>query len=156
MSQLLDGIDSEELLRYMPSHVRDALEQFERAGTDWNVVGTLLAATPSVGVMQGGTGQWTTDLWQAVRWEFRSFLCTDSRQYAALRSEWDELKRQSSALAIRSLATAIGDKLGVASGVLAPLVSWLFVVERRTGKDALCLTLSAAPIGSDNQLVAGR
>jgi hypothetical protein len=125
-----------------------------RAGTDWNVVGNLLAAAPRAGVMQMGTGQWTADLWQAVRWEVRSFLCTDSAPYAELRAEWDELKRQSPALAVRSLATLMGAKLGVASGVLAPLVTWLFMVERRMGKDALCQTLSTAPPGSTNQLLA--
>jgi hypothetical protein len=149
VSQLLEGMDANELLQHMPSNVRTSIETLERAGTDWNAVGNLLAATPTAGVLQAGTGQWTADLWQAVKWEFRSFLCTDSEPYAELRKEWDQLKQRSSPIAVVSLATLIGAKLGVASGVIAPLVTWLFVVARRMGKEALCLTLPSAPgVGS--------
>jgi hypothetical protein len=146
VSQLLKGIDTRDLLKHMPSNVRTSLETLERAGTDWNAVGTLLAATPTAGVALTGTGQWTADLWDAVKWEFRSFLCTESERYAELRMEWDELKQQSPALAVASLATLIGAKLGVAGGVVAPLVTWLFVVARRVGEDDVCLTLSAARV----------
>ena len=145
MSQLLEGIDAGELLRHMPSSVRTSLETLERAGTHWNAVGNLLAATPTAGVALTGTGQWTADLWEAVKWEFRSFLCTESERYAELRLEWAELKQQSPALAVGSLATLIGATLGVASGVIAPMVTWLFVVARRIGKDDVCLTLAAVP-----------
>ena len=145
MSELLDGIEAGDLLQHMPSNVRTSLETLERAGTDWNAVGNLLAATPTTGVALTGTGQWTADLWGAVKWEFRSFVCTDSERYAELRAEWDGLKQQSPALAVGSLASAMGAKLGVASGVITPLVTWLFVVARRVGKDDLCLTLSATP-----------
>jgi hypothetical protein len=145
VSRLLDGIDAADLLQRMPSSVRTSLEILERAGTDWNVVGNLLAATPTAGVVLAGTGQWTADLWQAVKWEFRIFLCTDSEPYAELRKEWNELKRQSPAHAVGSLATQIAAKVGAASGVVAPLVTWLFVVARRIGEEAACLTLSAAP-----------
>ena len=142
MNELLEGIDARDLLQRMPSNVKTSLEMLERAGTDWDAVGDLLAATPTAGVALPGTGQWTADLWQAVKWEFRCFLCTDSEPYAELRKEWDELKRQSSARAVGSLTTLIGAKLGVASGVLAPLVTWLCVVARRMEKEALCVMLS--------------
>jgi hypothetical protein len=149
MNDLLEGMDAAELLQRLPSSVRASLETLERAGTDWNAVGNLLAATPNAGVALTGTGQWTADLWEAVKSEFRAFMCTESEPYAELRREWDALKQRSPALAVGSLATLIGGRLGVASGVLAPLVTWLFLVSRRIGKEAVCLTLSAAPtIGS--------
>ena len=108
-------------------------------------MGNLLAATPNAGVVLTGTGQWTADLWEAVKWEFRSFLCTESERYAELRTEWDGLKQQSPARAVGSLATLIGAQLGVASGVVAPLVTWLFLVAQRIGKEDMCLTLLATP-----------
>ena len=145
MSELLDGMEGGDLLQHVPSSVRTSLETLERSGTDWNAVGSLLAATPTAGVVVTGTGQWTADLWEAVKWEFRSFLCTDSERYAELRGEWDELKRRSPALALRSLSAVIGTRLGVAGGIVAPMVTWLFIVARRMGKDDLCLTLTAAP-----------
>ena len=144
MSELLEGIDAGDLLRHMPSSVRSSFETLERAGTDWNAVGNLLAATPTAGVAFTGTGQWTSGLWEAVKWEFRSFLCTESERYEELRLQWDDLKQQSPAVAVGSLATVIGAKLGVASGVIVPLVTWLFLVARRIGKDEVCLSLSAA------------
>jgi hypothetical protein len=142
MIQLLEGIESDDLLQHMPSSVRTSLEVLQRAGTDWNSVGDLLAAAPTSGVVLTGTGQWTADLWLAVKWEFRSFLCTDSEPYAELRSEWDALKEKSPARAVGSLTSVIGTKLGVASGVIAPMVTWLFVVAQRMGSESLCLTLS--------------
>ncbi len=152
MTQLLEGIDAGDLLQHMPANVRTSLETLERAGTDWNAVGILLAGTPTAGVALLGSGQWTADLWEAVKWEFRSFLCTDSESYAELRNDWDRLKQESPAAAVASLATLIGTKLGVASGVLAPLVTWLFVVAGRMGKEPLCLTLSAAPVVASVQV----
>ncbi|HEX2779629.1 MAG TPA: hypothetical protein VHM30_09030, partial [Gemmatimonadaceae bacterium] len=145
MSELLEGIDVGDLLQRMPSNLRASLETLERAGADWNAVGSLMAVAPNAGVALTGTGQWTAELWESVKWEFRSFLCTESERYAELRGEWDELKRRSPSLAVGSLATVIGTQLGTASGVVAPLVTWLFVVTRRIGRDDACLTLSAAP-----------
>ena len=149
MNQLLDGINAGDILLYLPSSVRTSLETLERTGRDWDAVGNLMTATATAGVAVTGTGQWTADLWQAVKWEVRSFLCTDSEGYAELRKEWVELKQQSSALALRSLATQIATKLGVDRGVVAPLVAWLLVAARRFGKDGMCQTLSVAPgVGS--------
>jgi hypothetical protein len=145
MSELLEGIRADELLQRVPANVRSSLEALERAGADWNAVGVLLAATPTAGVALKGTGQWTANLWDAVKTEFRSFLCTESGPYAELRREWDDLKEKSAAQAAASLSEAIGAKLGVASGVLAPLVTWLFIVALRMGKEAACVMLSTAP-----------
>ena len=149
MSRLLEGIDAGDLLKRLPPNVRTSLEKMERSGTDWNAVGNLLAGTPTAGVACAGTGQWPADLWHAVKWEFRSFLCTDSEPYAELRNEWDKVRQRSSALAVGLLAKHIARKLGVASGVIAPLVTWLLVVARRLGEGDMCLTLSTAPgVGS--------
>jgi hypothetical protein len=145
VTHLLERMNAEDLLQGMPENVRASLETLQRGGTDWNAIGNLLAGTPTAGVALTGTGQWTANLWDAVKWEFRSFLCTDSEPYAELRKEWDQLKQNSSTLAVGSLAKLIGARLGVASGVVAPLVTWLFVVAHRIGKEGLCLTLSAAP-----------
>ena len=151
MSAILEGIDASDLLRHLPSNVRSSLETLERAGTDWNAVGNLLAGTPTAGVAMRGTGQWTSELWEAVKWEFRSFLCTESERYAELRTNWDELKGQSSTAAAASLATVVGERLGVARGVVAPLVTWLLLVARRDGKDDACRALSATVTSSPIQ-----
>jgi hypothetical protein len=145
MSRLLEAVDAGALMHHLPADVRTSLETLERAGTDWNAVGSLLAGTPTAGVAVAGNGQWTADLWEAVKWEFRSFLCTDSERYAELRAQWDEVARRSPASAVGALAAAVGARLGVAGGVVAPLVTWLLVVARRAGAEDVCLTLSASP-----------
>jgi hypothetical protein len=145
MTALLEGIEVTELLKHLPSDVRTSIEAMERVRTDWNAIGSLMAATPTTGVAFSGTGQWTVDLWEAVKWEFRSFLCTESDPYSELRTNWDDLKLRSSSRAAGSLATAIGLRLGATAGVIAPLVTWLMVVARRIGTDDMCLALSATP-----------
>jgi hypothetical protein len=62
-----------------------------------------------------------------------------------VRQEWDDLKRASSVRAVGSLATAMGARIGVASGVLFPLLTWLVAVADRMGKEPLCLALSSPP-----------
>jgi hypothetical protein len=57
------------------------------------------------------------------------------------RTRWVELKQHSSARAVAALAVAMAAKVGAASGVIAPLVTWLFVVTQRIGKEAVCLRL---------------
>jgi hypothetical protein len=142
MSDIMEGLDAAALLGQLPSSMRASLETLERAGTDWNAVGTLLVGSPTAGVALAGTGQWTTDLWDAVKWEFRSFLCTESESYDELRAGWDALRERSPTLAVRALAARVAERIGVTGGVVAPLVTWLLVVAHRMGKDALCLALS--------------
>jgi hypothetical protein len=148
MSDLLDGIDTGDLLLRLPANVRASLETLERADIDWNAVGNLLAATPNAGIVFTGTGQWTSDLWQAVKWEFRCFLCTDSEPYADLRHQWPTLKATSSAHAVASLTACIGAKLGVAGGVLVPMLTWLIMVARRRGREQMGFGASAVPLAS--------
>lgn len=144
MTGLLEGIEADVLLQQVPTSVRVSLETLERNGTDWNAVGILMTATPTAGVALSGNGQWTGDLWDAVKWEFRSFLCTDSEWYAEPRLQWDALKHASPGAAIGMLATRMGARLGVSSGLLVPLVTWLLVVARRTGEEDACTALSTA------------
>ena len=141
MSDFTEGWSEADLLRELPLSVVRAIRQLDGEGTDWNVTGLLLAATPSVGVSLKG-GSWRSDLWDAVRREFHSFMCTDSKEYADLRKESKGLRENGSRLALGSLSGLIGAQLGVASGIVAPLVIWLLVVSLRIGHKALCVTLS--------------
>ena len=141
MSQLLEGIDAGDLLQHMPSNMRTSLETLERAGTDWNAVGNLLVATPTAGVALTGTGQWTADLWEAVKYEFRSFLCTDSERYAELRLEWDDLKQRSPALAVSSLSSLIGATPLAASRSLVAAEGKTRRLRSRSSNSAVCARL---------------
>ena len=144
MTDITSGWTEAELLQALAPSVKAGLQQVEAAGADWNAAGLLLAATPLAGVaLKGGT--WRHDLWDAVKREFHSFACTSSKEYADLRKQWKSLKEKGSHFALASLSGVIGAHLGVASGIVAPLVIWLAVVALRVGLKALCATLGAPP-----------
>lgn len=150
MSDLLSGFDEATLLSQFPPSVMLAIEASDKQKISWDNVGTLLAAAPSAGIALKGGGRWTGSLWLGVKKEFHSFLCTDSAAYADLRREWNNLRKKSSTLAVASLSGVIGAQLGVASGVVAPLVIWALIVALRIGHKALCEAISesgAAPTG---------
>lgn len=146
MTISLEGITEEELFLSLPQGVALNIKNLNTAGGDFDTVGALLANTPALGVSLKGL-RWKANLWQAVKSEFHSFLCTESDAYADLRSDWDGMRQKSSTLLISALSAAIGAKLGVASGVLVPLVVWLLVSALRIGKQALCVTLAPPSAG---------
>jgi hypothetical protein len=142
MTDLLSGFVEADLLNQLPASVVRSLNALEANGAPWDATGALLAATPTIGVsLKGGSG-WASNLWASVKTEIHSFLCTDSAQYTDLRSEWDKLRQKSSGVALASLSGVIGAQLGTASGVVAPLVIWAFIVVLRIGKNAACTAMA--------------
>lgn len=149
MTDLLAGLERDSLSGSLSVSVAKRLVSLETSAIDWNVVGALLAAGPVSSVALKGPGRWTNALWENVKTELRKFLCTDDQEYADLREEWTGLKQKGSGIAVGALSGAIGAKLGVASGVLAPMVIWILMVAIRIGKNGLCAALAppAAPTG---------
>ena len=74
----VEGLSEQELLGMLPTTVSGHLATLDRQNVQWDQVGALLAGAPTSGVSVKGGGQWTGGLWQAVRHELGSFLCTDS------------------------------------------------------------------------------
>lgn len=149
MTDLLEGLDLTELQARLPKHVTGNLTALEKAGVDWNGIGIFLAAGPTSSVALKGPGRWTNALWDGVKGELRRFLCTDDSEYADLRSDWAGLKEKGSGIAVGALSGFIGAKLGVASGVLAPMIIWMLLVGIRIGKNGICAALAAASPPSD-------
>ncbi|MFO0454141.1 MAG: hypothetical protein ACK52I_36745 [Pseudomonadota bacterium] len=139
----ITGITRDALVATLPLTFGQRLLAFDSASTDINVVGALLVASPTSSIALKGPGRWTTALWDGVKAEARKFLCTESEEYADLRSEWAGLKEKGSGLAVSALSGAIGAKLGVAAGVLSPMVIWILLVGLRVGKNGLCTALSS-------------
>ena len=145
MSDLLNGFTEELLLEQLPTSVMGAIKSIPPEEATWDAIGMLLASAPTIGVsLKGGTG-WSGKLWEGVKKEFHSFLCTDSTAYADLRKQWKDLQQKSATLAVSSHSVVIGAQLGVASGVITPLVIWAIVVGLRIGKEAVCQTLNTLP-----------
>jgi hypothetical protein len=145
MTDVLTGFTEADLLGQLPRPVRESIAALETDKAKWEDVGAALASGPTSGISLKGGGRWSGALWQNVKKEFHSFLCSDSSTYADLRKEWDSLRQKSSALAIASLSGLIGSQLGVASGVVAPLVIWAAVVALRIGKEAACAAMAPPP-----------
>lgn len=142
---LLSSFDEQELCSEFPESVRLMIQQLEKENIDWNGVGGLLGMSPTAGVSLKGGKRWRTDLWNGVKAEFADFLCRDSPKYEDLRGEWKELAAKSRHLALASLSGVIGAHMGVAAGVVAPLVVWLMVVAVRIGKEGLCRAIAETP-----------
>ncbi|HWP38102.1 MAG TPA: hypothetical protein VNL18_11170 [Gemmatimonadales bacterium] len=121
------------------------MKGMEQAGLQWEQVGATLAATPTSGIALKGGGRWPDRLWESTKAEFHVFLCTESPNYADLRQQWDALRKKSSTIAVSALSATIGAQIGVAAGVIAPLVIWLALVALRIGKEALCRAVTQQP-----------
>ena len=146
MNDPLLNASEAELLAQLPTSVSAGIKTLS-ATMDWDAVGANLATAPGNNLAIKSGSPWTGNLWQAVKAEFRSFLCTESPEYATLRAEWGTLSQKSSTLAVAALSGAIGAHLGVASGVLAPLVIWSIVASLKIGRGALCQLLLQQTIG---------
>lgn len=137
---MLEGLAEEELLVLLPRTLRDQIARLNLEMDSWDKVGAVLGVAPTTGIaLKGGT--WEGRLWEATKMEFRSFLCTDSTNYEDLRREWAGHREKGMQVAVGSLSGAIGAHLGVAGGILTPIVVWLLVVAIRIGKNALCQSL---------------
>jgi hypothetical protein len=131
-------------LETLPSNVRQTIANLEKAGADWDTIGAMLSNTPALGVALKGVN-WKQTLWQACKAEFHSLLCTDSPAYKDLRDRWEVITKDGPNVVVASLAGAVGAQLGMAPGVLAPIVVWLCVVSARMGRNVLCATLLSIP-----------
>lgn len=80
----------------------------------------------------------TSPLFSDAAQEFRSFLCSDSVEYADLRSRWQQLRDESAAAAATALAAAIGARMGVSAAIVAPVVTSLLLSAVRLGCRTIC------------------
>jgi len=133
----LKDLTEAQILKCLSPPVERHVIALNTQGVPWDQIGHLLALTPSAALSLKGPG-WNRHLWLEVKAEVYSFLCEDSEPYSDLRSEWNTLTEKSSALAIASLSGAIGSELGMAGGVVAPMVIWAIAVAVRIGKEAAC------------------
>lgn len=144
MKDILENLSEDELLGQLPDSVRRGIETLEANEVEWDQIGTLLASAPANFVTLKGGSSWRADMWEAVKEEFHSFLCTSERKYDDLRNQGENLREKSSKWLISALSGLIGAKVGVAAGVVAPLVVWLLLVGSRIGKEALCSSILAS------------
>lgn len=142
------GISDSAFLETLPSNVRQTIANLEKAGADWETIGAMLSNTPALGVALKGVN-WKQTLWQACKAEFHSLLCTDAPTYKDLRDRWQAITKDGPNVMVASLAGAVGAQLGMAPGVLAPIVVWLCVVSARIGRNVLCATLLPPLVPTD-------
>jgi hypothetical protein len=137
--QNVDDLDRDELLSELPQYVREAVVSMEEQGADWDTIGEQLANAPANALAaQKGGPDWNTDLWSEVKSEFAVFLCQDEERYSDLQSEGKALGDMNEKLLISGLSGGMGSYIGAASGILAPLVTWLLICAATIGKNALC------------------
>lgn len=151
MSKLTVALPEADLLAILPLAVRANIDAMETEGVEWHRIGELLAGAPTAGVALKGASGFTNRLWDSVKGEFRSFLCSEGANYSDLRATWGEYEKKGAKAATHALSAAIGAQIGMTGAILAPVVIWLLVVSARIGKNALCKSLSveaAAPVAA--------
>lgn len=145
---LLVGMKEEALSNVMAPSVRSAVATLDQYGADWDEIGAILAATPTLGLALKGGTDWRTDLWQAVKEEVAQFLCSETEKYEDLRNDWTELRERSAPIAVAALSGTIGSYIGIAGGIIAPLVVWLLISASHIGTEAFCQTVKSEPSDS--------
>lgn len=142
----------DEVLSELPQSLQTTLSDLERSGMSWDQIGTTLASAPMTAVALKGLVSWRGTLWNSVKLEIHSFVCTDSETYSDLRREWDAHRQKSISFGVAALSGVIGAKLGVAGGVVAPLVIWGAVVAARIGRVAFCSAFQQHVAGIPGEL----
>lgn len=141
MDDLIKNLNEDELYNLLPRQVSSDIKAFEKAGAQWDQIGTILAGSPSTNVALKG-GNWSGELWSSVKNEFYKFLCTDSDTYSELRKEGNDLKEKSSKYLVASLSALIGSEIGISAGIIAPLIIWLLLMSSKIGKESICGALA--------------
>lgn len=135
-------LTEKELLSLLPANVRAGIEGLSSDGASWEDIGLALAVGPNAGIALKGGTTLTGALWVSVKTEVHSFLCTESKAYADLRKEWKGLSKQASTTAVSALSVLVASQLGVAAGLISPLVIFALVVVLKIGKEAACKAFS--------------
>jgi hypothetical protein len=131
----LAGITEDQVLSMLPP----SLQKLASASNEeLDAIGAVLAAGPSNGISLKGGAPWVGNIWILVKQELHSFLCTDSKAYADLRKQWKSHREKSSSYAIGTLSAVVATQLGLAAGVVTPLVVWAILFALRVGKNVAC------------------
>jgi len=141
MNDILQNITEEELLVQFPPSIRSGIENLEKNKVDWENIGMILSSTPMNSISLKGGTTWKSDLWLIVKKEFKEFLCLKSKKYSDLKSDGDKLQKKSANYLVSSLSALMGSQIGVAAGIIAPLITWLLLVALRIGRESLCKLL---------------
>lgn len=79
-----------------------------------------------------------TDYWQALKREFREFLCSDSKKYKEARELLKSTETVTSKAIVPAIAGAIGATIGLAPAILTPFVALLILGALKIGVNAWC------------------
>jgi hypothetical protein len=89
-------------------------------------------------------------LWRSLKAELHSLACTDSAQYADLRSKISALKGKPATVIVSTISVAIAGPLGMAAGVLVPFVAIFLHGVLTVGVNTMCRAWSEAPSPGHN------
>jgi hypothetical protein len=78
------------------------------------------------------------DYWRSLKNEFRTFLCTEDKEYADLRRKLETVGTKSQTTIVGMIAAAIAVHVGIAAGALVPFCALGLVAVVRLGKNAFC------------------
>ncbi len=81
--------------------------------------------------------------WTIVKREFYLMVCTADKKYSKVRSDFKKHTRKASTLVVGTISAAIAGTLGIAVGLITPLVAFLLYALVKLGVNSWC-SLEAA------------
>ena len=78
------------------------------------------------------------NFWQELKKEFYLLLCTKDPKYKKLRSQLDKKSHATTTTIIAMISAAIAAQLGVAIGIITPLVALLLFAILKLGMNSWC------------------
>jgi len=90
--------------------------------------------------------------WEALKEEFRIFVCTKDKKYSSLRKKLGTTGAKSQTIIVSTIAAAMAPSLGVAVGILVPFCAIVLLALLKVGKEAFCKTCDfRIPIGISSE-----
>lgn len=129
------------------------LHQLEVLGERIATAALNTPSTPSIPATPSTrrTRHFTTDsapltFWERFKREFHKFICTNDEKYSEVKKELSQHSHKGQLVVVSSIASAIASVLGVAAGVLVPLVALCLLAVLKIGKEAYCARGSSGSI----------
>ena len=76
--------------------------------------------------------------WTMVKQEFYQMICTTDKKYSKVRSDFKKSTRKASTVVVGTISAAIAGTLGIAVGLITPLVAFLLYALVKLGLNSWC------------------
>lgn len=142
MKEIMNNISPEDYLSLLPAPSRALVSKMDKTEQNLVLFGRYLSEEPSSGMAAKGGVIWPKDLFGQIVKEVHIFICTNDARYEEYRKK---LKEQGSPVAktvVIIVSNAVAATIGLASGLLVPLVAVVMAIVAKITVEAWCVKVS--------------